>query len=186
MNTAKDDLDGVLARLSDQQRRFAEGICIGMSGVEAARYAGSQAKDNNGLAVAASRWRRRPDIRRAIELLRAQHAIEADDIWDLTVKALRELITDKFNPNARAKACELMAKLLGKLAPEKHLHAHLHAETKVKEFRTAMTDLIGDPVLGPLLEAKALLSDEEWVALGPRILRLVGIADVEVLLAGQS
>ena len=28
-----DDLEGVLARLSDQQRRFADGICVGLNGV---------------------------------------------------------------------------------------------------------------------------------------------------------
>jgi hypothetical protein len=118
----------VLDRLDDKERRFVEGVCAGMSGVEAARYCGHGTEDRNALAAYASKLKKRVHIREAIEELREQHRVENEDLWSETLRALRELIREKSNPNARARACELMARLLGKLQPERHEHVHAHLE----------------------------------------------------------
>jgi hypothetical protein len=117
-----------LERLKEKDLRFVEGICSGMSSMEAARFAGSKASTKAGLASHASRWRKRPWIREAVGEFRREHAVDDDGLWDLARKALRELLMDKTNPNARARACDLMARLLGKLAPERHEHAHVPTE----------------------------------------------------------
>ncbi len=114
--------------LRAKDRKFVEGICAGMNAMEAARYAGSAAKNNRNLATVAARWRRRPEIAEAVRELRALHAVDDDGLWDLTRRALRELLQDRANPNARARACELMAKLLGKIQPDRHEHVHAHVE----------------------------------------------------------
>ena len=113
--------------LTARERKFVEGICAGMSGVEAARYCGSKASDRKGLAVYASKLKAKTSIKEAIVALRKEYEIDAEALWAETQKALRELIRDRANPNARARACELMARLLGKLQPEKHQHVHAHA-----------------------------------------------------------
>lgn len=112
--------------LSEKDQRFVEGLCAGMSAVEAAKYAGSEAATKAGLASHASRWQNRPEIRAAVAELRKQQAVDDDGLWDLARKALRELLTDKGNPNARARACEILARVLGKLQPERHEHVHAH------------------------------------------------------------
>jgi hypothetical protein len=114
--------------LSDKDQRFVEGICAGMTGIEAAKYAGSEATTRPGLASIASRWRSRPEIKAAIGALRKQHALDDDDLWDMCRRTLREILQDKGNPGARARACELMARLLGKLQPERHEHVHTHMD----------------------------------------------------------
>jgi hypothetical protein len=111
-----------LERLKEKDLRFVEGLCSGMTAAEAARFAGSKASTKSGLAGHASRWRKRPLIKEAIEEFRRENAVDDDGLWDLARRALRELLMDKTNPNARARACELMAKLLGKLAPQRHEH----------------------------------------------------------------
>jgi len=114
--------------LRAKDRKFVEGICAGMSQMEAARFAGSGAKSNKSLATVAARWGQRPIIQKAIEELRALHRVDDGGLWELARKALRELIQDRNSPNARARACELLAKLLGKLQPERHEHVHAHVE----------------------------------------------------------
>jgi hypothetical protein len=115
-------------RLREKDRKFVEGICAGMSPMEAARYAGSNAADGKSIATVAYRWQGRRNIKEAIRELRALHAVDDDGLWDLTKRALRELLQERANPNARARACELMAKLLGKLQPDRHEHVHAHFE----------------------------------------------------------
>jgi phage terminase small subunit len=119
-----------LKALRERDRKFVEGICAGMSSTEAARYAGSKAKTSVGLASHASRWRARPGIEAAIRELRAQHAIECEALWDSTMKALRDLIADRGNPNARIKAAELLARLTGRIGTERHEHLHAHMEAR--------------------------------------------------------
>lgn len=114
--------------LSDKDRLFVEAICAGLSSVEAARAAGSEATTKSGLASLASRWRKRPEIDAAIRALRAQLTPEGDGLWDLALKALREILLDKGNPAARAKAIDTLARILGKLQPERHEHLHAHVE----------------------------------------------------------
>ena len=58
-------------------------------------------------------------------------------------------------------------------------------ETNGARIQT-METAVGRGELPVSMALSELLSDEEWAALGPRVLRLVGIEDVEVLLAGQS
>lgn len=123
-------IPSALKGLRERDRKFVEGICAGMSSAEAARFAGSKAKTSVGLAAHASRWRARPEIGAAIRELRAQHAIEAEDLWDSTMKALRDLVADRANPNARIKAAELLARLTGRLGPDRHEHVHAHLEMK--------------------------------------------------------
>lgn len=123
-------IPSALKGLRERDRKFVEGICAGMSSAEAARFAGSKAKTSVGLASHASRWRARAGIETAIRELRAQHAIEAEDLWDSTMKALRDLIGDRGNPNARIKAAELLARLTGRLGPERHEHLHAHVEAR--------------------------------------------------------
>ncbi len=120
--------------LPEKDRKFVEGICAGMTASEAARFAGSDAKTPSGLASHASRWRSRPEIQEAVVELRAQRSVEAEDLWELVMKALRELVTDRANPHARAKACELMARLLGKTGPERHEHVHAHAHVAARDL----------------------------------------------------
>jgi len=117
-----------LSRLREKDKKFVEGIAAGMSAIEAAKYAGSKARTRAGLAAHASRWKHREDVQVAILELRDVHAVEDEALWDLVRKALRELLQDRSNPGARARACELMAKLLGKLQPERHEHVHAHLE----------------------------------------------------------
>jgi len=114
--------------LSEKDKLFVEAICAGLSNIEAARAAGSEATTKSGLASLASRWRKRPDIDAAIRALRAQLTPEGDGLWDLAMKALREILMDKGNPGARAKAIDTLARILGKLQPERHEHLHAHIE----------------------------------------------------------
>jgi hypothetical protein len=123
-------LPSALRGLRERDRKFVEGICAGMSAAEAARFAGSKAKTSVGLAAHASRWRARPGIEAAVRELRAEHAIEAEALWDSTMKALRDLIADRGNPNARIKAAELLARLTGRLGPDRHEHVHAHVEAR--------------------------------------------------------
>jgi hypothetical protein len=123
-------IPSALKNLRERDRKFVEGICAGMSSAEAARFAGSKAKTSVGLAAHASRWRARPGIEAAVRELRAQHAIECEALWDSTMKALRDLIADRGNPNARIKAAELLARLTGRLGPERHEHVHAHLEAR--------------------------------------------------------
>ena len=102
-----------------------------MNGVEAVRFSGSRGGRAH-MAAQASRWKRLPQIEEAIVALRKAHEVDSADLWTLTMKALRELVQDKSNPNARARACELMAKLQGKLQPE--THQHLHADIEVPQL----------------------------------------------------
>ncbi len=157
-----------LTGLSQRDRLFVEGICAGMSAIEAAKYAGSQAATKSGLAAHASRWKRREKIQAAIKELRELHAVDDDGLWDLTRRALRELIQDRSNPSSRARACELMARLLGKLAPERHEHLHAHVRN-LDEMRTAIHEIVGDPVIAPLLKHREFCSPEEWRDLGAEI-----------------
>jgi len=46
------------------------------------------------------------------------------------MKALRDLVADRGNPNARIKAAELLARLTGRLGPDRHEHVHAHLETR--------------------------------------------------------
>ncbi len=134
-----------LTGLSQRDRLFVEGVCAGMSAIEAAKYAGSQASTKAGLASHASRWKRREKIQSAIREMRDLHAVDDDGLWDLTRRALRELIQDRSNPSSRARACELMAKLLGKLQPERHEHLHAHVdvpELASPEGRTEVLRLV--------------------------------------------
>lgn len=134
MSRKKDD-PAPLAGLSAKDRKFVEGICAGMSAMEAAKYAGSRAKTDAGLASLASRWKNKPRVAQAIKDLRDLHAVDDDGLWSLSRKALRELLQDRANPAARARACELMAKLLGKLAPDRH--EHIHAQIELPELHSA-------------------------------------------------
>lgn len=135
-------LPSALKGLRERDRKFVEGVCAGMSSAEAARFAGSKAKTSVGLAAHASRWRGRPEIEAAIRALRAQHGIEAEALWDSTMKALRDLIADRGNPNARIKAAELLARLTGRLGPDRHEHVHAHMEMRDAEAPEDRAELV--------------------------------------------
>ena len=131
-----------LSRLRAKDKKFVEGITAGMSAIEAAKYAGSKAATRAGLAAHASRWKSRDAIQAAIRELRELHAVDDEALWGLVRKALRELLQDRSNPGARARACELMARLLGKLQPERHEHVHAHLDIPDPESETGRAELV--------------------------------------------
>jgi len=119
--------ESALEKLPENLRRFVEAIASGYTGIEAAKIAGSEANTRDALAVTASRWKKRPDVQAALAEIREEFLVDDDGLFATTMQALRDLLRDKSNPSARVKACELVLKLLHRLAPDQHLHAHLHA-----------------------------------------------------------
>jgi len=133
---------GPFEELPEKLQKFVEGTCAGMTGIEAAKYAGSDATTRAGLASLASRWKSLPEVKAAIDAVRAQHALGDDELWDMCRRTLRELLQDKGNPGARARACELMARLLGKLQPDRHEHVHAHMELPDPESPEGRAELV--------------------------------------------
>lgn len=119
--------------LDKKRQLFVEAIAAGMTGVEATDYAGSQAQ-KPARAVLACRWRKLPHVKEAIAELREQFLVTDDDMVANAKQALRDLVTTADRPAARASAAATILKMAGAIAPERHVHAHVHQELKLPEM----------------------------------------------------
>lgn len=135
------DCGSVLGELDATDYKFVEGICAGMTGVEAARYAGSQASTRNGLSRFAAARRSRPEIQRAIRDMRELHRVDDEGLWHKSLKALSEVLDQTESHNARVRAAEAIAKLQGRFVPARHEHVVAHVNAPSISDPAARADL---------------------------------------------
>ncbi len=142
-------------KLQRKQERFAQAYVRNSgNGTQAARDAGYSQKGQN-CETTSARLLRNSKVRQRIDELSVP-------LWELAEDALRDLVKDVGNANARARAVEILAKLEGRFAPVKHDHRHmvlvgdLRGPETAEELRHMTTQVLRSLPPG---ERRALLDD---------------------------
>ncbi len=148
-------------------RLFTQGLAAGMTNAEAARHAGSQGNPNS-LKTIGSRYAKKPEVQTALaELYAARSEDDEDGVWQEVRTALLELVRDKSHPAARARACELMARITGRVGPNRgagkssaQAQAEARAKLRPPETPEEIRRVLKRIILAQPLEQQDLLLDE--------------------------